>query len=111
VVAIDQDGVRVIRAAGHIRMGEAVDHLRADVDASLAAGNAKIVVDMTEVRSLDSSAIGVLVRSLSLAKQKGGSLKLANVPQGVRESLTITGILRLFEIFEDGAKAVASFGG
>lgn len=103
--------VRTVVLAGHVRMGDVVDKLRHDIDTHLADGHPRMIVNMTKVRSLDSSGIGVLVRSLSLAKQKGGSIKLADVPPGVAQTLQITGIWRLFEVFESDEKALASFGG
>jgi anti-sigma B factor antagonist len=102
-------GVKVIKLAGHIRMGEAIDRFRNEIDGEMAQGNCRFLVDMTDVRSLDSSGIGMLVRSLSLAKQRGGTIKLANVPQQASQTLRVTGVLRLFEVFESEAAALKSF--
>jgi anti-sigma B factor antagonist len=102
--------VKVIQVAGHVRMGELVDRLRNEVDTSLGAGTCRVVVSMTNLKSLDSSGIGVLVRSLGLAKKMGGSIKLADVPEGVAQSLQVTGIWRLFEVFKTDQEAIASYG-
>lgn len=107
----DPKSVTVLKPHGHVRMGDAVDQLRAEIDDRLEAGQARILIDMGDVKSLDSSAIGVLVRSLSLAKQQGGSIRLLNVPEAVGHTLEVTGILRLFDVFNDEATAVASFAG
>ena len=106
----DQTVVKVIHLHGQVRTGESVDRLRSEVEASLKEGNTRIVLNMAEVRSLDSSAIGVMVRSLMLAKQQGGLVKLSAVPNGALQTLTTTGVSRLFEVFEDETKAVESFG-
>ena len=102
-------GVKVIKLAGHIRMGEAIDRFRNEIDGEMAQGNARFLVDMTDVRSLDSSGIGMLVRSLSLAKQRGGTIKLSSVPAQASQTLRVTGVLRLFEVFESEAAALQSF--
>ena len=102
-------GVKVIKLSGHVRMGEAIDRFRNEIDAGLAQGTAKFLIDMSDVRSLDSSGIGMLVRSLSLAKQKGGIIKLASVPAQATQTLRVTGVLRLFEVFESEAAALKSF--
>ncbi len=105
----NQSEVRVISPEGHLRMGDQVDWLRNEVDANLATGHARLVIDMSKVTSIDSSAIGVLVRSLSLSKQKGGTVKLAAVPTNAVQVLKVTGILKLFETFSDSAQALNSF--
>ena len=102
-------GVKVIKLAGHIRMGEAIDRFRNEIDGHLAQGDSRFLIDMGDVRSLDSSGIGMLVRSLSLAKQKGGTIKLSNVPQQASQTLRVTGVLRLFEVYENEAAALKSF--
>ena len=102
--------VKVIAVAGHVRMGELVDRLRSDIDTSLGAGTSRLVVNMTNLKSLDSSGIGVLVRSLGLAKKMGGSIKLADVPEGVAQTLQVTGIWRLFDVFKTDQEAIGSFG-
>jgi anti-anti-sigma factor len=105
----EQAQVRIIPIAGHVRMGDVVDRMRSAIDASLSAGEIRIVMDMTGVKSFDSSAIGVLVRGLSLAKQRGGVIKLAAVPENAKHSLQLTGILRLFEVYPTQAEAVSAF--
>ncbi len=102
--------MKVITIAGHVRMGELVDRLRNDIDNCLDGGTSRIVVNMTNLKSLDSSGIGVLVRSLGLAKKMGGSIKLSDVPEGVSQTLQVTGIWRLFESFKTDEEAIASYG-
>src|SRR5262245_36302316 len=108
---VNTNEIKMVILAGHVRMGELVDKLRQDIDSHLSAGHPRMVINMTNVRSLDSSGIGVLVRSLSLAKKVGGTIKLANVPPAVAQTLQITGIWRLFEVFDSDQKAVESFAG
>jgi anti-anti-sigma factor len=103
--------VGIIALSGHVRMGEQVEKMRNDIDANFSSGQTRMVVSMEGVRSLDSSALGVLVRSLTMAKQRGGTIKLAHVPPSVAQTLQITGIWRLFEVFDNDQKAVDSFSG
>jgi len=102
---------KVITLEGAMRTGTAVDSFRLIVDESLRSGQPHIVVDMSKVTSLDSSGIGVLVRSLAQLKQKGGSLKLVAVPHVASQTLKITGVLRLFEVFpklDDALKSIVT---
>lgn len=96
---------------GAVRMGEVVDRLRAQVEENLRRNHARLVIDMRAVTSLDSSGIGVLVRSLTLAKQKGGTVKLSALPLAAEQTLKTTGLYKLFEVFDTETKAVESFTG
>jgi len=83
--------------------------MRDTCDDLLKAGDVRWVVDLGEVPMVDSSGIGLLVRYLTAAKQRGGSLKLLNPSKFAVQTLRMTGLLSLFETFEDQEQAVSSF--
>ncbi len=101
--------VEVIRLRGQLRLGEAVDALRAAIDEAVVAGNHKFVVNLAEVPMIDSSGIGLLVKAMASAKQRGGTLKLVNPSKFAIQVLRLVGVLNLFEVFEDENAAVESF--
>jgi anti-sigma B factor antagonist len=101
--------VQVVKLRGDLKIGEAVDKLRETMEELLAEGNARFVLDIGEVPMIDSSGIGVIVRSLTSAKQRGGSLKLVNPSKLAMQTLKIVGLLGLFEVYNDDAEAVGSF--
>jgi len=105
-----QSAVKIIKLRGRLNLGEAVDGMRQTFDDLMAAGDSQFVVDLAEVNMIDSSGIGLLVRCLTLAKQTGGSLKLLNPSKFAIQTLRMTGLLKLFEVFTDPDEAVASFG-
>lgn len=104
-----QSDVKVIKLRGRLNLGAAVDSLRQTFDDLLAAGESRFVIDLEEVSMLDSSGIGLLVRCLTAAKQNGGSLKLLKPSKFAVQTLRMTGLLNLFEVFEDLQLAIASF--
>jgi anti-sigma B factor antagonist len=104
-----QGMVKVIKLRGRLSLGEPVDRLRATIEDLLGAGNKQLVLDLEELNTMDSSGIGLLTRSLTNAKQNGGSLKLVNPSKFVVQTLKLVGILNMFEVFQDTAAAVASY--
>lgn len=101
--------VQLIQLRGQLRLGEAVDQFRKAIDEALAEGDTRFVVNLAEVPMIDSSGIGVLVRSLASTKQRGGSLKLVQPSSFAVKTLRLVGVLNLFEVFDDDDSAVASF--
>lgn len=104
-----QAAVKVIKLRGRLNLGESVDRMRQTFDDLLNAGETRFVVDLEEVSMIDSSGIGLLVRCLTAAKQQSGSLKLLNPSKFAVQTLRMTGLLSLFEVFEEEAQAVSSF--
>jgi anti-sigma B factor antagonist len=101
--------VQVVQLRGQLRLGEAVDELQRTIADSLADGDLHFVINLSEVPMIDSSGIGVLVRSLTSAKKRGGSVKLVNPSNFAQKTLRVVGVLSLFEVYEDDDQAVASF--
>ncbi|MCI0355752.1 MAG: STAS domain-containing protein [Acidobacteria bacterium] len=101
--------VFVIQLKGDLKIGDAVDALRQSVDDLLGGGDARLVLNIAQVPMIDSSGIGILVRTLTSAKQRGGSVKLVSPSKLALQTLKIVGLLNLFEVFDDETKAVASY--
>jgi len=101
--------VQVVQLKGQLRLGDAVDDLQRTINESLAEGDARFVVNLSEVPMIDSSGIGLLVRFLASAKKRGGSVKLVNLSSFAQKTLRLVGVLNLFEVYEDDDQAVASF--
>ena len=104
-----QGKVKVIKLRGRLSLGESVDRMGQTVNDLFSAGDSCLVVDLGDVSMLDSSGIGLLVRLLTAAKQRAGSLKLLNPSKFAVQTLRMTGLLNLFEIFDNEEQAVGSF--
>jgi anti-sigma B factor antagonist len=72
-------------------------------------GKKDMVVDLGEVRFIDSSGLGALVSGFKNASARSGSLKLSNLQPQVQSMFELTRLHRVFEIFSDTKQAIASF--
>jgi anti-sigma B factor antagonist len=101
--------VQLIQLRGQLRLGPPVDELKRTIDEALAEGDTRFAVNLAEVAMIDSSGIGLLVKSLASTKQRGGSLKLVSPSNFAIKTLKLVGVLNLFEVFDSDDKAVESF--
>jgi anti-sigma B factor antagonist len=101
--------VQIIQLRGVVRLGEAVDTFRRAVEDAFAAGDVRLILNCADVPMIDSSGIGVMVKSLSSAKQRGGDVRLVNPSKFVTQTLRLIGVLNLFTTYEDEDKAVESY--
>ena len=104
-----QGKAKLVKLRGKLSLGEPVDRLRETLDELMENGECCIVVDLGEVPMVDSSGIGLLVKQLTAAKQRGGALRLLNPSRFVVQTLKMIGLLNLFEVFADQQQAVESF--
>lgn len=102
--------VSVVDVAGRVTLGEGSSDL-GDVLRDLAhKGHKKILVNFGEVSYIDSSGIGELVSGFTSLAKQGGQLKLLNLTQRVKHLLLITKHYTVFDVHEDEAAAIRSFG-
>jgi anti-sigma B factor antagonist len=76
----------------------------------LSKGQNRILLNLGEVNYIDSSGIGELVSAFTAAKKQGGEVKLLNLTKKVHDLLQITKLYTVFDVKDDEASAVASFG-
>jgi anti-sigma B factor antagonist len=101
--------VTVIDLSGRLTLGEGPAALRKLLQEVTAAGGRKIVLNLKDVSSIDSSGLGELVSSHVNAKHNGGSLKMVGVPKRVQELFRMTGINKVVDIHEDEPNAIRSW--
>jgi anti-sigma B factor antagonist len=104
------DGVNIVDCSGRITLGEGSIVLRDIVKDLLGKGNKKILLNLGDVNYIDSSGIGELVSAFTTVKNQGGELKLLNLTKKVHDLLQITKLYTVFEVHNEEAAAVKSFG-
>jgi anti-sigma B factor antagonist len=67
----------------------------------LIAPERLIVLDLSNVESLNSAAIAVLLRTLKDLKHRAGNLSLCGLRQGIEELFRITKLNLKFDIYPD----------
>jgi len=103
------DDVTILDLDGSIRLGEEESQLREAIKGLLAADRKKLLLNLDKVDYIDSSGIGALVYSFTTVRRHDGQLKLLHMGRKVRDVLTLTKLLSVFETYEDEAQAVNSF--
>ena len=91
------DGVCAVTPAGEIDLASA-PALKSYLVGLLEPGFTRFVLDLSEVRYLDSTGLGVLI-AFGRRLPEGAQIVLAQVPDPVRALLELTGLDASFEIF------------
>ena len=104
------NGVVVIHIGESRLMYPLLSEFSTVVTQLIAAGERKVVVDLSSVGYVDSATIGCLMDLYRQATAAGGALKLAGVQKRVETMLTMTGAQNFIEVHPDEPSAVKSFG-
>jgi anti-sigma B factor antagonist len=109
ITSSEVEGVSLVALNGRIILGEESTALREKLKSLIAAGNKKIVLNMSEVTYIDSSGLGALVAAHLSAQTAGASIRLCNLGQKFHEVMQMTKLLTVFDVYDTESAAVASF--
>jgi anti-sigma B factor antagonist len=97
-------GAIVLRPNGRLNMMAAPD-LREQLRNLVQGGSARVVVDLSDVESIDSSGLGALISGLKAARNAGGDLRISAPNAQVLAVLELTNLNRVLKPRESVEKA------
>ena len=102
-------GATVVSLGGDVDMHRASE-LRDALTKIVAPRPPQLVLDLSEVKFLDSTGLGTLVYFLKEVGGYDGKMLLANLNENVRNVLEITRLEKVFSVFPSVEEAIRSFG-
>lgn len=109
VSARQRDGVTILDLKGKFTIGSGDVAIREAIQQAVAEGKTNILLNASEITTIDSSGIGELVAGFTSVTHRGGQLKLYKLPPKLEDILQVTQLITVFEVFEDEEEAVKSF--
>ncbi len=103
------ENVVVVDLKGKLTIGEGDELLREKINSLMQQGHTNLLLNLGEVPYVDSAGLGEIVRTFTTVKHQGGTLKLVNLTKRIKDLLTITKLLAVFDTYESEAEAVGSF--
>jgi anti-sigma B factor antagonist len=101
--------VTVLDLKGRLRVGGNAVALHKSIRSLLLEKKAQILLNLAGVTFIDSCGLGELIASQVSVEKKGGEIKLFGLTETLRELLTATRLLAVFDIHENEADAIQSF--
>lgn len=85
------------------------EELKAEFNRIFESGSKDLIVDLKEVRFIDSSGLGVLVSGFKNASTRQGTIKLSGLQTQVKSMFELTRLHRVFDIFPTADEALESY--
>jgi len=83
------------------KLGKAIVNLITD-------GDLHVVIDMSEVKYIDSSGLGTLVGGLRRVHEQNGNLAITNPSPQIRRIMNLTGLNKVFTLYDNESEAITS---
>ena len=103
--------VTILDLKGRIRISGGTLLLHKAIRCLSDEGKTKILLNLAGVTYIDSNGLGELISSHITMRNKGGAIKLIHLTERVRDLMTITKLLTVFDVYDNEPDALASFTG
>jgi anti-sigma B factor antagonist len=104
----DTDGITVLDLSGEMYGGPENMKLIEVVEELAAQNKVDLVINLSKVKWISSTGLGILVSARSKFAKQGGVVKLAGPNDRVLGILQVTRLNLLFDVFKNEEEAVAS---
>jgi anti-sigma B factor antagonist len=106
---LPEGNIGLIEAKGSLVGGDETVELRQAVAGFLERGYERLLIDMSNVTYLNSTAIGVLVSAHTSYSRRGWQVKLCGVNKNINNIFVITKLTLVFDVLESRDQAAKSF--
>jgi anti-sigma B factor antagonist len=106
---LPEGNIGLIEAKGSLVGGDETVELRQAVAGFLDRGYERLLIDMSNVTYLNSTAIGVLVAAHTSYSRRGWQVKLCGVNKNINNIFVITKLTLVFDVLESRDQAAKSF--
>lgn len=102
--------ILVLEFAGRLAVGSESQELQTKVEALIAHGRKKIILDLTDLKYMDSTGLGTVVSCFTKTRQAGGQLRVAGANKTILNLFKITRLDKVLALDETAAAAVSNLG-
>ena len=107
VIERDEQGRAIVSVSGEVDLLTA-PVLRERMTASIESNGGDVVLDLSGVTFLDSSGLGVILGAHRRLRERDGTLQIVATAPAVLKILTLTGLDKVFDVFDSVEDALAA---
>ncbi len=105
----ESKGVTIIELTGNVMGGPDATILNDQLHKLIDDKKKRVIVDLDEVKFINSSGLGMLIGGLTTLRNSGGELKLARASKKIEDLLKMTKLTTVFDVHKTVNEAVAAF--
>jgi len=111
-------GIIILKLAGRLVLGQESMDFRGKIKEVLDKSdwikerwgwNTRIVLDLGNVSFVDSAGLGALIAARASSANRGAGMKLACLTKKMRDALTISKLVTVFDVYDTVEAAVKSY--
>ena len=106
----EEGNIQLLKLSGELIDRNQATDLIVAVDELLELGKSKLIIDLSDLKYMNSSGLNLLIQILTKTRIKGGDSVICHVNKKVNELLVITKLNTLFKVANTKKEAIALLG-
>lgn len=102
----EENNIQVLVLSGELIDKNQATDLVKNIDDLLTQGKSKLIIDLSDLKYMNSSGLNVLIQLLTKTRTNGGESVIFNVSKKVNDLLIITKLNTLFKVADNKAEAI-----
>jgi anti-sigma B factor antagonist len=100
-----KDKINIIQLSGELIDRNQATTMLTEIEESINGGENKFLLNLQDLKYVNSSGLNVLINVLTKARKAGGDLAVCNVNSKIAQLMTITKLDTIFNVSTDEASA------
>jgi anti-sigma B factor antagonist len=105
--ANSEQGIKVYNLKGELIDRDQAAAMLAEVDDSISKGENKVLLNLQDLKYINSSGLNIFINILTKARKSGGDVAICCVNKKINELLVITKLNSVFNVSESTEEAAA----
>ncbi len=101
--------ITIFDMTGRLVLEEGVLPFRQKIEELVKQGHLKFLLNLKDVTYIDSAGVGMMVAKYLSVRRKGGDVKLLHLTRRTQRVMSITKLMKVFDVFDEEADALRSF--
>lgn len=99
----------IFKLSGKIMGGPDANAFRDDLEELLDKDRKNIIFDLSNVKFMNSSGLGILIGGLKRVNKAGGDLKICGATDRIKSLLMVSQLTKIFDTYDTLEKAVETY--
>ena len=104
---ITQNNINILNLKGELIDKNQANDLLAEIDTNIANKNCKFVLNLEELKYMNSSGLNVMINILTKSRKNDGNVAVCCANKKITELLVITKLNSVFNVCDDTEKAIS----
>ena len=102
-----ENGLNVYHLGGELIDRDQATKMLAEIDEAIAKGQNKVLLNLQDLKYINSSGLNIFINILTKARKAGGDVAICCVNKKINELLVITKLNSVFNVSDSTEKAIA----